>query len=58
MPAHGEENEIGRLPTRNHKKGVFDLVEKVGSTRIRDEFRVAKNSCFNCLNLLLFVFSP
>ena len=42
------ENEIGRLPTRNHKKGVFDLVEKVGSTRIRDEFRVAKNSCFNC----------
>ncbi|MFH1037724.1 MAG: aldehyde ferredoxin oxidoreductase family protein [PVC group bacterium] len=42
------ENEIGRLPTRNHKKGVFDLVEKVGSARIRDEFRIAKNSCFNC----------
>ncbi|MDP8213831.1 MAG: aldehyde ferredoxin oxidoreductase family protein [Candidatus Euphemobacter frigidus] len=42
------ENEIGRLPTRNHKMGVFDQVEAVGSTRIRDEFRVAKNSCFNC----------
>ncbi len=42
------ENEIGRLPTRNHKKGVFDLVGRVGSVRIRDEFRVAKNSCFNC----------
>ena len=42
------ENEIGRLPTRNHKMGVFDKVELIGSTRIRDEFRVAKNSCFNC----------
>ena len=41
-------NEIGRFPTRNHKRGVFDKVTAVGSTRIRDEFRVAKNSCFNC----------
>jgi aldehyde:ferredoxin oxidoreductase len=42
------ENEIGRLPTRNHKQGVFEKVELVGSTRLRDEFRIAKNSCFNC----------
>ncbi|MDP8247544.1 MAG: aldehyde ferredoxin oxidoreductase family protein [Candidatus Tritonobacter lacicola] len=42
------ENAIGRLPTRNHKKGVFDKVDLVGSVRLRDEFRVAKNSCFNC----------
>ncbi len=42
------ENEIGRLPTRNHKMGVFDKVERVGSLKIRDEYRVAKNSCFNC----------
>ena len=42
------ENEIGRFPTKNHKRGVYDKVEMIGSTRIRDEFRVAKNSCFNC----------
>jgi len=42
------ENAIGRFPTRNHKKGVYDKVDLIGSKAIRDNFRLARHACFAC----------
>ncbi len=42
------ENAIGRFPTRNHKKGVYDKVELIGSEVLRKDFRLARHACFGC----------
>lgn len=42
------ENAIGRFPTRNHKKGVYDKVDLIGSKVLRDNFRLARHACFGC----------
>jgi aldehyde:ferredoxin oxidoreductase len=42
------ENEIGRLPTRNHWSGVFKDFEAIGSRTIRKLYRKKRKSCFGC----------
>ncbi len=42
------ENEIGRLPTKNHWTGVFDEAEKISGELIRERYRASRGSCFSC----------
>lgn len=42
------EQEIGRLPTKNHYTGIFDDYEKIGSMAIRKNHRKKRKSCFGC----------
>jgi aldehyde:ferredoxin oxidoreductase len=41
-------NSIGHLPTKNHKKGVFDQADRIGSEVFRSKYRLARHSCFGC----------
>lgn len=42
------ENAIGRFPTRNHKMGVYDKVDLIGSKVLQKNFRRARHACFGC----------
>jgi len=41
-------NAIGRLPTKNHWTGVFEAAEKIGPDILRENYRIARESCFTC----------
>jgi aldehyde:ferredoxin oxidoreductase len=40
--------EIGELPTFNHKTGVFDGWEKLSGEYIRPRYTIADRACFGC----------
>ncbi|MEW5760807.1 MAG: aldehyde ferredoxin oxidoreductase family protein [Candidatus Thermoplasmatota archaeon] len=42
------EQEIGRLPTKNHFTGIFKDYESIGSIAIKNRFRRRRKSCFCC----------
>jgi aldehyde:ferredoxin oxidoreductase len=48
-------NAIGRQPTKNHWTGVCDYVEEIGPNKLRNEYRVARWSCFSCTISCKFV---
>ncbi len=42
------ENEIGRLPTKGHRTGVFDRAADIGPEVFEREFIIHRRSCMNC----------
>ena len=42
------ENEIGRLPTKNHWTGTFKDADKISGETIRKKYRTSRESCFSC----------
>jgi len=48
-------NAIGRQPTKNHWTGVCDFVEEIGPNKLRNEYRIARWSCFGCMINCKFV---
>jgi aldehyde:ferredoxin oxidoreductase len=41
-------NEIGRLPTKNHFTGVYSNHEDIGPQKIRANYRIGRDACFQC----------
>ena len=41
-------NQIGRMPTRNHLTGYYSEADKIDEFAIAENYRVHRESCFNC----------
>ncbi len=44
----GALNELGILPTKNFREGVFDAAERIGAERLHDTMLVGRESCAGC----------
>mgnify|MGYP000716384541 CR=1 FL=1 len=42
------EQEIGRLPTKNHYTGVYEKAEDISGEALVKQYRVKRSSCFGC----------
>ncbi|MDF1537498.1 MAG: aldehyde ferredoxin oxidoreductase family protein [Candidatus Thorarchaeota archaeon] len=42
-------NEIGRLPTKNHWTGYYELADDIGPEIIANKYRIAQEACHGCV---------
>lgn len=42
------QNEVGGLPTRNFRQGVFEGVDKIEGVRMAETLRVKRDTCYAC----------
>ena len=41
-------NQIGRLPTKNHWTGYYELAEDIGPEIIAEKYRIGQEACYGC----------